>query len=461
MKCEKQQAAAIADYLRKVMSDLPSPADQPLPAAMELAEPVDPAFVLGPIGLGYDRDNDRVLVQLEEVVDRRRRRRRDRSRSRRGSRPPSACCSSPEVRRAALCESHRGDRRRRPAPVPVVRQPDRPRRPSMPADELTELTRSSDSHILTCGELDVEGRMPWSSNATFLVNVARGDVAGTGIYKPMRGERPLWDFEPGCTAARSPRISLSEATGLRTSCRRRSARRTLRRGIGAVVRRCRPSPALLHDLRGATRPPRPRCGRSPCSTSSPTTPTARAATACSTATTHLGHRSRPVLLRRFKLRTVIWEFGGEPIDPGELRRRRAADRRPGPAGDRRRCSPTTRSRRCRSAPSGSPRTGGRSRSINRAAATRGRSSERRRRAVKSSSTAPTSTAWCAWSTPVRRCATGPGCSSCATAVALHRQPAGSSGRPRRSPSIGSRCWAPPSGRPASSTRTAAGSRSAR
>ena len=68
VKCEKQQAAAIADYLRKVMSDLPSPADQPLPAAMELAEPVDPAFVLGPIGLGYDRDNDRVLVQLEEVV---------------------------------------------------------------------------------------------------------------------------------------------------------------------------------------------------------------------------------------------------------------------------------------------------------------------------------------------------------------------------------------------------------
>jgi uncharacterized repeat protein (TIGR03847 family) len=50
------------------MSDLPSPADQPLPAAMELAEPVEPVFVLGPIGLGYDRDNDRVLVQLEEVV---------------------------------------------------------------------------------------------------------------------------------------------------------------------------------------------------------------------------------------------------------------------------------------------------------------------------------------------------------------------------------------------------------
>jgi uncharacterized repeat protein (TIGR03847 family) len=65
---EVEAASRAIDYLRKVMSDLPSPADQPLPAAMELAEPVDPVFVLGPIGLGYDRDNDRVLVQLEEVV---------------------------------------------------------------------------------------------------------------------------------------------------------------------------------------------------------------------------------------------------------------------------------------------------------------------------------------------------------------------------------------------------------
>jgi uncharacterized repeat protein (TIGR03847 family) len=69
IKCEKQQAAAIAQYLRRVLSDLPPPSDRPMPAAMELAEPVEPVFVLGPIGLGYDRDGDRVLVQLEEMVD--------------------------------------------------------------------------------------------------------------------------------------------------------------------------------------------------------------------------------------------------------------------------------------------------------------------------------------------------------------------------------------------------------
>lgn len=68
IKCEKQQASAISDYLRRVLNDLPAPSERPLPAAMELVGPVDAAFVLGPVGLGYDRSNDMVLVQLEEVI---------------------------------------------------------------------------------------------------------------------------------------------------------------------------------------------------------------------------------------------------------------------------------------------------------------------------------------------------------------------------------------------------------
>ena len=71
VKCEKQQVTAISQYLRRVLSDLPPPEDRPLPGAVELGELEDlanQAFVLGPIGLGYDRGNDRVLVQLEELV---------------------------------------------------------------------------------------------------------------------------------------------------------------------------------------------------------------------------------------------------------------------------------------------------------------------------------------------------------------------------------------------------------
>ena len=67
IRCEKQQAAAIAQYLRRVLNDLPDPTDKPMPAAMELAAPVEEAFVLGPVGLGYDRASDMLLVQLDEV----------------------------------------------------------------------------------------------------------------------------------------------------------------------------------------------------------------------------------------------------------------------------------------------------------------------------------------------------------------------------------------------------------
>jgi uncharacterized repeat protein (TIGR03847 family) len=67
LKCEKQQAVAIVQYLRRVLSDLPPPDDKPMPGALELFEPIEASFVLGPVGLGYDRASDRLLIQLEEV----------------------------------------------------------------------------------------------------------------------------------------------------------------------------------------------------------------------------------------------------------------------------------------------------------------------------------------------------------------------------------------------------------
>jgi len=51
--------------------------------------------------------------------------------------------------------------------------------------------------LLAEGELTVEGRLPWSSNATWLATVRDGDLVASAVYKPRRGERPLWDFPPG------------------------------------------------------------------------------------------------------------------------------------------------------------------------------------------------------------------------------------------------------------------------
>lgn len=67
VKCEKQQVAAIVQYLRRVLADLPPAEDRPMSGALELRDPTDPVFVLGPIGLGYDGSKDRLLVQLEEI----------------------------------------------------------------------------------------------------------------------------------------------------------------------------------------------------------------------------------------------------------------------------------------------------------------------------------------------------------------------------------------------------------
>jgi uncharacterized repeat protein (TIGR03843 family) len=64
------------------------------------------------------------------------------------------------------------------------------------------------------GEIDIEGRMPYSSNATFLVHVTHDGASHPAIYKPMRGERPLWDFEPGLHRREVAAYLLSEHLGL-------------------------------------------------------------------------------------------------------------------------------------------------------------------------------------------------------------------------------------------------------
>jgi len=68
--------------------------------------------------------------------------------------------------------------------------------------------------LLDDGNVDVLGRMPWSSNATYLVNITDGDDEMLAIYKPQRGERPLWDFPRGTLCHREvAAYELSSALG--------------------------------------------------------------------------------------------------------------------------------------------------------------------------------------------------------------------------------------------------------
>lgn len=47
------------------------------------------------------------------------------------------------------------------------------------------------------GEMEMKGLLPWGSNYTFLVYINYEDLHLPAVYKPARGERPLWDFPDG------------------------------------------------------------------------------------------------------------------------------------------------------------------------------------------------------------------------------------------------------------------------
>jgi len=67
--------------------------------------------------------------------------------------------------------------------------------------------------LLARGAITLKGRMPWSTNVTLLVELAADGVTGRAVYKPARGERPLWDFPPGLWKRELAAYLLSEALG--------------------------------------------------------------------------------------------------------------------------------------------------------------------------------------------------------------------------------------------------------
>ncbi|MGW5849594.1 SCO1664 family protein [Streptomyces sp. NPDC055254] len=68
--------------------------------------------------------------------------------------------------------------------------------------------------LLAKGELTVVGRIREASNAVLLCSVTHGGASADCVYKPVKGERPLWDFPDGNLARREVAAYLvSEATG--------------------------------------------------------------------------------------------------------------------------------------------------------------------------------------------------------------------------------------------------------
>lgn len=161
--------------------------------------------------------------------------------------------------------------------------------------------------------MQIEMRMPYSSNATFLVSITLQDKTVQAIYKPMRGEKPLWDFAPGLHRREVAAYRLSEAMGL--NCVPPTVLRDGPNGEGSVQLLIEANPDEhyftlfeqrqdLHDQ-------------------------FRAMCALDIVANNTDRKSGHVLVDKdqhvwgidhglcfaedFKIRTVIWEFGGEAL----------------------------------------------------------------------------------------------------------------------------------------------------
>jgi uncharacterized repeat protein (TIGR03847 family) len=68
LKVEKEQIAALADYLAGMLAKLPEAGT--VSGELPLLEPLEPAWAVGALGLGYDESADRLVVVANEAVER-------------------------------------------------------------------------------------------------------------------------------------------------------------------------------------------------------------------------------------------------------------------------------------------------------------------------------------------------------------------------------------------------------
>ena len=173
--------------------------------------------------------------------------------------------------------------------------------------------------LLDAGAIEIVGRVVESSNLTFVAGVTVGDEYAWAIYKPQAGERPLWDFEPGLYRRERAAFLLSEHLGWRL------VPPTVVRddgplGVGSLQWYVDPDPRE-HYFTLVEEAPEAH-------------PDLRRIAVFDLVANNTDRKSGHVLRDRdgrvwgidhglcfadeFKLRTVIWDFAGDPIDEALL-----------------------------------------------------------------------------------------------------------------------------------------------
>jgi len=69
-------------------------------------------------------------------------------------------------------------------------------------DAAARQAEAASLELLATGELEIQGRLVDASNATMYCSVSADGAEAACVYKPIAGERPLWDFPDGTLAGR-------------------------------------------------------------------------------------------------------------------------------------------------------------------------------------------------------------------------------------------------------------------
>jgi len=187
---------------------------------------------------------------------------------------------------------------------------------------------------LCVGTVDLLGLMPRASNYTFLARVSDGAAQALAVYKPRRGEAPLWDFPDGTLHLREV-AAFELATALGFPAVPLTVTRDGPHGPGSFQLFV---PADPQEHYFTLRERRPEDFRAVAAFDVVANNADRKSGHCL-----LGEDGRIWLVDHGvcfnvepKLRTVIWEFAGEPLptEVAEAVGRVAGELRSGPLADR-------------------------------------------------------------------------------------------------------------------------------
>ena len=68
LKCEKEQVRALGGYLSSLITKLGAPKGK-VPAEMDLLPFAEPAWIVASMGVGYDEEHERIIVDAHELFE--------------------------------------------------------------------------------------------------------------------------------------------------------------------------------------------------------------------------------------------------------------------------------------------------------------------------------------------------------------------------------------------------------